>query len=224
MGRQGWMENSDSLRFEYAVPALPPFPALRSFRSLRCCQETLRSWWRGVEHRRDRKERRAGRSRGKCPTLARPTASVQGGTQRFVSGAALGRGIWGMGMEGDESAAAGLARPCHGKILPAREDFAAARMASLARCQPVTSHSFALNCPAKLGRASERLRPAPQTKSRLSSRASSGHTGRRSLAIPTAPFPRHALRPETGRAPLWLRLHRPVYIASLWSIRIGPNN
>ena len=59
--------------------AHPPFPALRSFRSLRCFQETLRSWWRGVEHRRDRKERREGRSRWRCPTLARRRPACRAG-------------------------------------------------------------------------------------------------------------------------------------------------
>ena len=59
--------------------ALPPLPSLRSFRSRRCFQETLRSWWRGVEHRRDRKERREGRSRWRCPTLARRRPACRAG-------------------------------------------------------------------------------------------------------------------------------------------------
>ncbi|GDY18844.1 hypothetical protein LBMAG56_01890 [Verrucomicrobiota bacterium] len=55
-----------------------------------------------MEHRRDRKERRAGKSRWESPPRARQTPSVEGGTQRFVSAAELGRGIWGKGMERDE--------------------------------------------------------------------------------------------------------------------------
>ena len=83
------------------------------------------------------------------------------------------------------------------KFLARREDFTIARMAGPARRQLVTSHSFALNSLAKLGRTSERLRPAPQTKSRTSLRASRGYAGPRSLAIPTAPFPLHPRRPGT---------------------------
>ena len=52
-----------------------------------------------------------------------------------------------------------------------------ARTARSARRQLVISHSFALNSPAKIGRAPARLRPAPPTKSRLSLRASSGYAG-----------------------------------------------
>ncbi|GDY18825.1 hypothetical protein LBMAG56_01700 [Verrucomicrobiota bacterium] len=54
-----------------------------------------------MEHRRDRKERREGRSRGKCPMLARQRPSVEGRTQQFVSAAELDRGIWGKGMGRD---------------------------------------------------------------------------------------------------------------------------
>ena len=61
------------------------------------------------------------------------------------------------------------------------------------------SHSFALNSPAKLGRAPERLRPTPPSKSHASLHARSAYAACRSLAIPTAPFP---LRPRTARAPL----------------------
>ena len=70
-----------------------------------------------------------------------------------------------------------------------------ARMASLARCQFVTSHSFAPNSLARLGGAPERRRPAPQPKSRLSLRASHGYAARKSVAIPNASFPLPARRP-----------------------------
>ena len=55
-----------------------------------------------MEHRGDRKERRAGRSRGKGPAIARQTLSGKDGMQRFVSAAELGRGIWGKGIGKDE--------------------------------------------------------------------------------------------------------------------------
>ena len=55
-----------------------------------------------MEHRREWKERREGRSRGKGPAIAQQTASVKDGMQRFVSAAELGRGIWGKGIGRDE--------------------------------------------------------------------------------------------------------------------------
>ena len=87
------------------------------------------------------------------------------------------------------------------KILARREDITVERMASLAPCQRVTSHSFALKSLAKLGRAPERLRPAPQTKSRLSLRASRGAPSAGRWQFP----PRHSLFTRCDRGPVALR-------------------
>ena len=70
---------------------------------------------------------------------------------------------------------------------------------------PLPTRHFPFLCPkfpCQTRPCSRGLRPAPPTKSRLSLRASHGYAGSRSVAIPSAPFPLHALRPRTGRAPL----------------------
>ena len=86
------------------------------------------------------------------------------------------------------------------KFLVRRADFTVDRMASLARCRVVTSHSFALNSIAQLGRAPERLRPAPPARPRVSLRLRSASAGRRELEFSGAPFVVHALRPGRSRS------------------------
>ncbi|GDY23567.1 hypothetical protein LBMAG56_49140 [Verrucomicrobiota bacterium] len=46
--------------------------------------------------------------------------------------------------------------------------------------------------------------------------ARSGSAPAKPQETSSAPAPKLPLRPGTGRAPLWLGLHRSVFIVSLW--------